>query len=51
MTRRLGAICDDAERCGTDEARLDAYRQLQGLISWLQFPLDHPDVYDGDDAV
>jgi hypothetical protein len=46
MTRRLGRICDDAERVGTDEARLEAFRQLQGLISWLQFPLDHPDVYE-----
>ncbi len=47
MTRRLGAICDEAERAGTDDARLEAYRQLQGLVSWLQVPLDHPDVYDG----
>ncbi len=47
MTRRLGAICDEAERAGTDGARLEAYRQLQGLVSWLQVPLDHPDVYDG----
>ena len=46
MTRRLGQICDDAELAGTDAARLEAFRQLQGLISWLQFPLDHPDVYE-----
>jgi hypothetical protein len=44
MTRRLGRICDDAERAGTDEARLDAFRQLSGLLSWLRFPLDHPEV-------
>ena len=46
MTRRLGRICDDAELAGTDAARLEAFRQLQGLISWLQFPLDHPEVYE-----
>ena len=46
MTRRLGRICDDAERAGTDEARLDAFRQLSGLLSWLRFPLDHPEVYE-----
>ncbi len=46
MTRRLGQICHDAELAGTDAARLEAFRQLQGLISWLQFPLDHPEVYE-----
>jgi hypothetical protein len=45
MVRRLAAICEDAEAAGTDEARLDAYRKLQGLVSWLRFPLDHPEVY------
>jgi hypothetical protein len=48
MTRRLAAICDDAEASGTDEARLGAYESLRGLISWLAHPLDHPDTY-GDD--
>ncbi len=45
MTRRLAALCDDAEAVGTDDARLAAYAELRGLLSWLQFPLDHPDVY------
>jgi hypothetical protein len=27
-------------------ARLDAYAQLRGLITWLQFPLDQPGVYE-----
>jgi hypothetical protein len=45
MARRLAAVCDEAEQTGTDEARLEAYDQLRGLIGWLQFPLDHPDVY------
>jgi hypothetical protein len=49
MTRRLAAICDEAEAAGTDEARLAAYGSLRGLVSWLTYPLDHPEVY-GDDA-
>ncbi len=44
-TRRLAALCDEAEAVGTDEARLAAYNELRGLLSWLQYPLDHPDVY------
>ena len=50
MVRRLAAICDDAEAAGTDDARLAAYEQLRGLASWLRYPLDHPDVYDGGGA-
>ncbi len=46
MVRRLAVVCDEAERVGTDEARLAAYEQLRGLISWLQLPLDEPDVYE-----
>ena len=45
MTRRLAQICDDAERAGTDEARLDAYHQLRGILTWLRLPLDEPDTY------
>jgi hypothetical protein len=45
MTRRLGAVCDRAEAAGTDEARLEAYTELRELLSWLRFPLEHPDVY------
>ena len=48
MARRLSAICDDAEAAGSDDARLDAYRALRALTSWLVFPLDHPDVYGPD---
>jgi hypothetical protein len=47
MARRLAAVCDEAEATGTDEARLAAYEQLRNLTSWLRYPLDHPDVYDG----
>jgi hypothetical protein len=46
MTRRLAAICDDAEAAGTDEARLAAYHALHDLTSWLAYPLDHPTLYD-----
>jgi len=45
MTRRLAAVCDEAEAIGTDDARLAAYTELRELLSWLRFPLDHPDVY------
>lgn len=45
MTRRLAAVCDDAEVAGTDEARLAAYAQLREMLTWLRMPLDHPDAY------
>ena len=46
MTRRLHAVCTDAETAATDEARLAAYQQLRQMLSWLNHPPDHPDVYD-----
>jgi len=46
MTRRLAAVCDDAEAADTDAARLAAYAQLRDIISWLRVPLDDPDVYE-----
>jgi hypothetical protein len=46
MTRRLAAICDDAESAGTDAARLDAYEQLRSITSWLRLPLERPDIYE-----
>ena len=48
MTRRLQAVCADAEATGDDSARLAAYHQLRQMISWLNHPLDHPEVYDLD---
>ena len=45
MTRRLAAVCDEAEAAGTDDARLAAYRQLREMLSWLRFPLENQDVY------
>jgi hypothetical protein len=46
MTRRLHAVCTDAEAAGSDDDRLVAYHQLRQMISWLHHPLAHPDVYD-----
>ena len=46
MTRRLAAVCDDAEAAGTDEARLAAYTQLREMIGWLRYPLDHTEAYE-----
>jgi hypothetical protein len=46
MTRRLHAVCTDAEAADSDDARLAAYHQLRQMISWLNHPLDHPEVYD-----
>lgn len=45
MARRLGAVCDDAESADDDEARLAAYHRLRAMLSWLRYPLDHPEVY------
>jgi hypothetical protein len=44
----LQAVCTDAEDADTDEARLAAYHQLRQMISWLNHPLDHPEVHDLD---
>ena len=45
MTRRLAAICDEAEAADTDESRLAAYDQLRQILSWLLVPLDRPETY------
>jgi Family of unknown function (DUF6027) len=46
LSRRLQAVCADAEAIDSTEARLAAYDQLRQMISWLNYPLDHPEVYD-----
>ncbi|MGD9704857.1 MAG: DUF6027 family protein [Acidimicrobiia bacterium] len=46
MVRRLEAVCADAERTGTDEARLAAYERLRQMLGWLAYPMDHPEVYE-----
>ena len=45
VVRRLQAFVDEAERDGTDEARLAAYDALRAFISWLALPLDEPGGY------
>jgi hypothetical protein len=39
MVHRLWAVIEEAESVGTSEARLEAYDQLQQIISWLRLPL------------
>ena len=46
MTRRLHAVCTQADAADSDEARLAAYQQLRQMLSWLHHPLEHPEVYD-----
>ena len=46
FTRRLQAVCIDAEATDDDAARLTAYHQLRQMISWVHHPLDHPEVHD-----
>jgi hypothetical protein len=46
MVHRLWRAVEEAEEEGTDQARLDAYRQLSEMISWLRLPL----INDGADS-
>ena len=46
LSRRMQSVCADAERDDSDQARLAAFEQLRQMISWLNYPLDHPEVYD-----
>jgi SAM-dependent methyltransferase len=46
MTRRLHDVCQQALADGSDQARLAAFDQLSRMISWLHFPLEHPEVYE-----
>ncbi len=46
LSRRLNAVCNEAETVGSEETKLAAYEQLRQMISWLNYPLDHPEVYD-----
>jgi ubiquinone/menaquinone biosynthesis C-methylase UbiE len=45
-TRRLHDVCQQALADGSEQARLAAFDQLARMISWLHFPLDHPEVYE-----
>ena len=43
MVERLWAVTEEAERAATDEERLEVYRRLRGMVSWLRVPLTDPD--------
>jgi len=45
MVHRLWEPVARAEEAGTDEARLAAYEQLRGMISWLRLPLTDDAAY------
>jgi len=46
LSRRLQALCEKAELADSDAARMEAYHNLRQIISWLTYPLDHPEVYE-----
>jgi hypothetical protein len=43
VVRQMSEIVAAAETADTDAARLDAYRSLMVIVSWLLVPLDDPD--------
>lgn len=42
VVRQMDEVIRKAESTGTDTARLEAYRALKAIVSWLQVPLDDP---------
>ena len=40
VVRQMDEIVQKAEGIGTDAARLDAYRALTAIVSWLKVPLE-----------
>jgi hypothetical protein len=40
VVRQMEEIVRKAEAAGTDAARVEAYRALAAIVSWLQVPLD-----------
>ena len=42
VVRQMEEIIRQAEAAGSDAARLDAYRALKAIVSWLVVPLDDP---------
>ena len=42
VVRQMGEIVRKAEAADTDAARLDAYRALAAIVSWLKVPLEDP---------
>jgi len=48
VVRQMDEIIKQAETAGTDAARLDAYRALKAIMSWLIVPLDDPNWRTGE---
>jgi len=46
MVKKLNKICRDAEISGDDQKRLLAFNEVSQIISWLNYPLDNPAVYE-----
>src|SRR5262245_39265736 len=42
VVRQMDDIVQRAESAGTDAARLEAYRALAAIVSWLKVPLEDP---------
>ena len=42
VVRQMAEIVRNAEAAGTEAARVEAYRALSAIVSWLQVPLDGP---------
>lgn len=42
VVRQMAAMVEKAEAAGTDAARLEAYRALAAIVSWLRVPLEDP---------
>ena len=42
VVQQMADIIDRAETKATDRARLEAYRALKAVVSWLQAPLTDP---------
>jgi len=47
VVRQMDEIIQQAETTNTDAARLDAYRALKAIMSWLIVPLDNPNWHTG----
>jgi hypothetical protein len=39
----MDSIVQAAESVDADEARLQAYKSLKAIVSWLKVPLENPD--------
>jgi hypothetical protein len=42
VVRQMDEVVRQAEASGSDAARLDAYRALAAIVSWLKVPLEDP---------